>query len=800
MREYNFKSIEQKWQKKWLKNNYYKVDFSNLSNKYYALTMFSYPSGDRLHVGHWYAYGPPDTFARYIKMKGFNVFQPQGFDSFGLPAENYAIQHGVHPAESTKLNIDTMRRQLHSIGAMYDWENEINTNSPEYYKWTQWLFITLYERGLAYQKKAPVNWCPSCATVLANEQVKEGACERCDKEVTKKNLTQWFFKITDYADELLEKLNNLDWPEKTKHMQKNWIGKSVGAKILFTVSTHNESIEVFTTRPDTIFGASYIVLAPEHPLIHKICLDKKRKEVQDYIELSRKKSEIERTSTDKDKTGVFTGAYAINPLNKKEIPVWIADYVIASYGTGAVMAVPASDERDYLFANTYKLPIIEVVSSDGTSRGTDYCYPGPGISINSGKYSGMETEKVKTLICKELVHLGCGNEMTQYKLHDWLISRQRYWGAPIPIVQCESCGNVPVPKEDLPILLPNNIELSNTYGDDLSPLATSSEYINTACPKCGKDSKRDTDTMDTFVCSSWYYLRYPNAHYDDGPFDPEGLKWLPVDSYIGGAEHATMHLLYARFITKALRDCGYLDFDEPFLKLYHQGTITKDGSKMSKSRGNTVSPDEFIEKYGSDTFRAYLMFMGPYDEGGDWNDRGINGISRFIAKIWKFCQLENLDEIKKEDLKVMHKMVQAVDNDLEIMKFNTALSRIMECMNYFSNHKGISVDIKRMLIKAMAPLIPHISEELWEMIGNSNSVFDEPYPKYDKSLVVDDTISIAIQVNGKLRGSMEVEKTIKKNELLDLVKTHENVRYHLEGKNIIKEIVVPERLVNFVVK
>ncbi len=801
MKDLLLKQIESKWQNIWAKNNLHKPNISDINRKFYSLTMFCYPSGDKLHVGHWYAYGPPDTFARFMKMKGYNVFQPQGFDSFGLPAENYAIQHGIHPAESTKLNVDTMRVQLNAIGAMYDWGNEVNTSTPEYYKWTQWLFLFLYNKGLAYQKNAPVNWCPSCATVLANEQVKDGACERCKEEVTKRNLTQWFFKITDYAEELLQDLDDLDWPEKTKHMQRNWIGKSIGSNIRFSIKALNEYIDVFTTRPDTIYGATYMVLAPEHPFLKRIVTDKKSKAVQKYIKDAKKATEIERTSLDRRKTGVFTGAYAVNPISQAEMPIWVADYVVISYGTGAIMAVPQGDERDFEFAKEYNLPIVEVVSPDGKLHGNDQCFIEHGFAVNSGEYSGKPTKEVANLINKSLDQLECGGATIQYKLHDWLISRQRYWGTPIPIIHCDVCGSIPVPETDLPILLPEEIELSSTYGEDLSPLATSESFMSTLCPECGKEAQRDPDTMDTFVCSSWYYLRYPNAQYDKGPFDPDALKWLPVDCYIGGAEHATMHLLYARFITKALRDGGYLDFDEPFLKLYHQGTITKDSAKMSKSRGNTVSPDEFVEKYGSDTFRAYLMFMGPYDEGGDWNDTGITGISRFISKIWKFCQLpDSENESDNKDLKILHQTIQSVTNDFTQLKFNTAISRLMECMNYFIGHESIQPHIKREFIKIIAPIIPHVAEELWEINGGERSVFLESFPVYDKSLAEENTVTIAIQVNGKLRGNIEVVKTINEKELLSFAKKHENVSMHLKDKDIIKEIVVPQRLVNFVVK
>ena len=799
--QYLFNKIETKWQKRWKESKIHSPDLTKSMKKYYALTMWPYPSGDKLHIGHWYNYGPADTYARFMKMKGYNVFQPQGFDAFGLPAENYAIHHKVHPALSTEKNIATMKKQLDSIGAMYDWQNEIRSCAPEYYKWTQWLFLKLYDMGLAYRKTAPVNWCPSCGTVLANEQVKDGVCDRCKEQVTKKELTQWFFKITDYAEELLQNLDELDWPEKTKHMQQNWIGKSVGANIIFKIKGYDDTIEVFSTRSDTIFGATYLVLAPEHPLVKNIIPSEYKETVDSYIAITKEKTEIERMSLDREKTGVFTGVYAINPLSKAEIPIWVADYVVSSYGTGAIMAVPSGDERDFEFANEFGLPIIEVVSPDGDLHGNDQCYSDYGISVNSGEYSGKPTESVQKLINAQLDKLGCGGAKIQYKLHDWLISRQRYWGTPIPIIHCPACGIVPVEMNELPVLLPEDIKLSSTYGDELSPLAASDSYINVKCPKCGGDAKRDADTMDTFVCSSWYYLRYPNAHYSEGPFDPDRLKWLPVDCYIGGAEHATMHLLYARFITKALRDGGYLNFDEPFTKLYHQGTITRDGTKMSKSRGNTVSPDEFIENYGSDTFRAYLMFMGPFDEGADWSDQGITGIDRFLKKVWRFCQLpDSHNSSSKKDLQVLHHTIQTVSSDLEHMKFNTAISRLMEFINHFSNYEEIESSFKLNLIKMIAPLTPHIAEELWEINGGGESVFLEAFPEFDAALAEEDTIAIAVQVNGKLRGNIEVVKTLEKDALLLEARKHENVHHYLAGKEIIKEIVVPQRLVNFVVK
>lgn len=801
MYKMNHSDIEIKWQKYWDENSSHKTNFDSIKNKFYCLTMFSYPSGDKLHIGHWYNYGPVDTYARYKKMNGYNVFQPQGFDAFGLPAENYAIKHGIPPQKSSADNISKMKSQLTSIGAMFDWDNEVVTSDESYYKWTQWLFLQLYKNKLAYQKTAPVNWCPSCSTVLANEQVKDGSCDRCSSEVTKKDLKQWFFKITDYAEELLSDLDNLDWPQKTKHMQKNWIGKSVGAEITFEILDSNEHITIFTTRPDTIYGVSYIVLAPENDLVRKIVNSECLNEVEGYIENTKRKSEIERSSQDSEKSGIFLGAYAIHPFTGDKIPIWIGDYVLNSYGSGAVMAVPGSDERDYLFAKKYDLPIIEVVSKDGNPSGLDECYTENGVCLNSHKLNGLETKEAIGEICNELDFKGIGGSKIQFRLHDWLISRQRYWGAPIPIIHCDECGIVPVPESELPIKLPNDIKFSDTYGEDVSPLATSDSYMNTVCPNCKGEAKRDPDTMDTFVCSSWYYLRYPNPHIEDSPFDTSRLNWLPVDLYVGGAEHATMHLLYARFITKALRDLGYLNFGEPFRKLIHQGTITKDGAKMSKSKGNSVSPDDFIEKYGSDTFRIYLMFMGPFEDGGDWNDKGITGIHRFLNKYSKICKLidNDVDE-SLETNKSLHKVIKVITSDLEELKFNTAISRMMELTNYLIKQESVSKNTIENILLLLAPFAPHLSEELWNVyIDKDSSIFTHDWPKFDKNLVIDDLINIAVQVNGKLRGNIEIDVNADKEVIIATAKSLDNVFKYIDGKNIKKEIYVPKRIVNIVV-
>ena len=602
----DFINIEKKWQKKWADTKLYSFDKSKIKDKYYVLEMFSYPSGAKLHAGHWYNYGPTDSYARFMRMNGKEVFQPMGFDAFGLPAENYAIKSGIHPEDSTLKNIATMEGQLKAMGASFDWDYEIKTCMPDYYKWTQWIFLQLYKNGLAYRKEAPVNWCPSCNTVLANEQVVDGACERCKTTVLRKNLTQWFFKITQYAEELLQGLDTIDWPEKTKAMQRNWIGKSSGGEIEFACES-GDKFKVFTTRADTVFGVSYVILAPEHPLVDKITTKEQRQAVEDYKLECSKATEIERLSTTREKTGVFTGAYCINPVNGDRVPIWIGDYVLYSYGTGAVMGVAAHDERDYDFAKKFNLQIKRVVkSADGKNDDLPFCDYGIICNTNT-KFDGMTSQDGKVAIVKWLEESNQGQLKTNYRLRDWLISRQRYWGAPIPIVYCDKCGEVPVPEKDLPVSLPYNVEFKP---NGKSPLASCEEFMNTTCPKCGGKARRDPDTMDTFVCSSWYYLRYPDAHNDKMAFDPEIInKMLPVDKYVGGAEHACMHLLYARFFTKALRDMGYLKFDEPFKSLVHQGTILgPDGFKMSKSRGNIISPDDYVSKFGSDAFRLYLMF------------------------------------------------------------------------------------------------------------------------------------------------------------------------------------------------
>lgn len=816
MSSYPFAEIEKKWQITWEKSKIYQTKMDSISNKLYCLVMFIYPSGDKLHIGHWYNYGPTDTWARFKRMQGYNVLEPMGYDAFGLPAENYAIKVGIHPAVSTAENIDKIRKQLKAIGAMYDWSREINTSDPKYYKWTQWFFLLLYNNGLAYRKKAPVNWCPACKTVLANEQVVDGRCERCDSEVTKKDLRQWFFKITDYAEKLLEGHSRIDWPEKTIAMQKNWIGRSEGAQIQFKVKGTDDIIEVFTTRPDTLFGVTYMVLAPEHPLVEKLTTSEYQQHVAEYVEQTRKATEIDRTSTEREKTGVFTGAYAINPVNGKEVPIWIADYVLLSYGTGCVMAVPGHDTRDFDFATKYGLDIIEVISPDGTpNEKLNEAYVDPGIMINSGEFNGVPSNEGITKVIEHLEKYKIGEKKINYKLRDWLISRQRYWGAPIPITYCPTCGEVPVPENELPVLLPEKVEFK---GAGESPLLTNPDFLNTKCPKCGGEATREVDTMDTFVCSSWYFLRFPNPNVDEAAFDAETVKkWLPVDQYVGGAEHTVMHLLYARFFTKVLYDLGLINFDEPFKRLIHQGVITKDGNKMSKSRGNVVNPDKFIEKYGSDTFRMYMMFMGSYSDGGDWSDEGITGIERFLNRVWRMVEMidENPPEgteskESKEVERIRHYTIKMVSNDLERFHFNTAISRIMELVNtmylYIQNiptseqNKSIVIDARDTVIKLLAPFAPHFSEELWDRIGGEFSIFNMSWPEFDEAKTEKTTIPMVIQVNGKVRSNIEVEKDSPDEQVLEQALNDEKISKYIEGKKIIKKIVVKNRLVNLVVK
>ena len=809
---YNPTEIEHKWRKWWEEKGTYKFDKNSDKPKFYNLVMFSYPSGNKLHIGHWYNYGPADTFARYKRLNGYNVFEPMGFDAFGLPAENYAIKHGIHPAISTKDNIKYMEKQLRAIGAMYDWDYEIDTSDPKYYKWTQWIFLKMYEMGLAYQKEAPVNWCPHCQTVLANEQVTaEGECERCGTKVIKRNLKQWFLKITDYADRLLEGLDRINWPEKTKTMQRNWIGRSEGAMVEFPVKDKDLKLTVFTTRPDTIFGVTYCVVAPEHSIVNELTTESQAEEVNKYIEKTLRENEIERQSTEHEKTGVFTGSYAINPINGESIPIWISDYVIASYGTGMVMAVPAHDTRDFAFAKKFNLPIKIVIKPENTELSVDKmndAYTESGIMVNSGEFNGMESEEFKEKVVEHFESNGIGKRQINYRLRDWLISRQRYWGAPIPVIHCPKCGTVPVPIEDLPVKLPENVDFKPK---GKSPLASVPEFMNVKCPVCGGDATRDPDTMDTFVCSSWYYLRYPDPHIDNYPFNKKMVdKLLPVDQYIGGAEHATMHLLYARFVTKMLYDAREIKFDEPFINLFHQGTITRNGAKMSKSRGNVVNPDDFVEKYGSDTFRMYMMFMGSYEEGGDWDDKGINGIHRFLSRIYrlyknKYFKEENPWENSESLNKRLHYTIKNVGNDTERFSFNTAIARMMEFVNDAYNYVKGNINpefFKETLDKfliVLSPYAPHLAEELWHFTGRESSIFDEEWPQYDEKVLLEKEITIAVQINGKVRATVKIEADSDEKRVHSTVLQNDRVKQYTEGKNIKKFIYIKNKIVNIVV-
>ncbi|MFD3155815.1 leucine--tRNA ligase [Haloimpatiens sp. FM7330] len=806
--------IDEKWQKRWEETGLYNFNENSDKPKLYTLEMFSYPSGSKLHAGHWFNYGPVDSWARIKRMQGYNVFQPMGFDAFGLPAENYAIKTGIHPKDSTEKNIKTMEKQLKAMGAMFNWDHEVITCLPDYYKWTQWVFLKLYEKGLAYRKKAPVNWCPSCNTVLANEQVIDGCCERCDSEVIKKDLTQWFFKITDYAEELLDKLDELDWPEKTKSMQKHWIGKSTGAEVNFKVENSNLSFDVFTTRVDTLFGVTYVVLAPENKLVDKIVTEEYKSEVEKYRETSNKCSEIERQSITREKTGVFTGAYAINPVNGKKVPVWVGDYVLNSYGTGAVMAVPAHDERDFAFATKYNLQIIKVIEGgDGTLPYTEY-----GTLVNSDEFDGLKTKEAKTAIVEKLESIKCGSGKINYRLRDWLVSRQRYWGAPIPIVYCEKCGTVTVPEDQLPVDLPYDVEFAP---DGKSPLAKCEDFINTTCPICGGPAKREADTLDTFVCSSWYYLRYADNNNKNKAFDTDIVnKMLPVDMYVGGPEHACMHLLYARFISKALRDMGYVNFDEPFKSLRHQGLILgPDGQKMSKSKGNTISPDEYIEEYGSDVFRMYLMFGFAYSEGGAWSDDGIKAVSKFIERIERTLETSrtrinnssetktSIDKAEKELNYATHYAIKHISTDADKFQFNTSIARLMElntALSKYLNEKTINDkflnEIIKDFIKLIAPFAPHFAEEEWSLIGMDYSIFDQTWPKFDEKALIKDEVEIAVQINGKIKSKINIASNLDQDGIKEAALSDDKIKKSLEGKDVKKVIVVKGRLVNIVAR
>ncbi|PIZ01209.1 leucine--tRNA ligase [bacterium (Candidatus Howlettbacteria) CG_4_10_14_0_8_um_filter_40_9] len=950
---YNQKTIEDKWRSVWEKTSIYNTDLSSDKPKLYNLMMFPYPSASYLHIGHVYSYTGGDVYARFKNLNGFNVFEPIGYDAFGLPAENFAFKNNVHPNKSTKENIEHSEKQLKSFGCMFDWEKTMNTSDPSYYKWTQWLFLKLYEQGLAYQKEAPVNWCPGCKTVLANEQVVNGECERCDSIVEQKYMKQWFFKTTDYADRLIADLDKVDWPKSSVVKQRNWIGKSEGTLVKFQISNSKsqirsqeknnkteslkfmphlvplvlsgekyityrleskeieegdvivlinketlkkfalakikkiekkkigdlngnepghekfnsreelykqyekyynrkvnydtdlwiyefelqkfpkfdtDHIEVFTTRVDTIFGCTYLVVAPEHPIVDLITTAEQRKEVEKYKLETQKKSELERQE-DKEKTGVFTGAYVINPANGEDVPVWIADFVIGSYGGGAVFA-DAHDERDFEFAKKYKISLKTTISpsnkkEDLEVRNLKKCFTGDGILYDSGEFNGLNSGEARKKITNWLEEKGLGSKKINYRLRDWSFSRQRYWGAPIPIVYCDKCGAIPVPEKDLPVLLPElDIKEVRPSGTGKGPLANVSEFVNTKCPKCGGNAERETDTMDTFVDSSFYFLRYPSVGDDTQMMDAEiTKKWLPVDMYTGGAEHVTMHLLYARFITKALHDAKLIDFDEPFLKLRHQGMILgPDGKKMSKSKGNVVIPDETIREHGADVFRTYLLFMGPFEDGGPWNPEGMKGIKRFLDKVWSLSQeiIENTkaenpeDDLNSEETieetalaRTIHKTIKKVTEDINDFKFNTAISAMMECVNELIKVKeklpvGSSSFVWRSAIEnltvLLSPFAPHMAEEIWEGLGFKESIIKASWPSYDKDLIIEDTVMIAVQVNGKVRDQILIAADAKEEDVKKQAYESEKVQKYIDGKEIMKTVFVPGKLISIVVK
>lgn len=802
---YNPNKVEAKWQKIWNDNNQYKTDINSDKPKYYALEMFPYPSG-KIHMGHVRNYSIGDVVARFKKMEGYNVLHPMGWDSFGLPAENAAIKHGIHPHGWTMENIEDMKGQLKLLGLSYDWDREIATSTKEYYKFTQEIFLKFLESGLAYKKKSFVNWCPSCQTVLANEQVVNGQCDRCDTEVIKKDLEQWYLKITDYAEKLLQDIDKLDgWPEKVKTMQKNWIGKSTGAEIEFKIDGLDKNITVYTTRPDTVYGVSYMVLAPEHDLVKELVKGTEYEtSVNEFINKTSKMTEIERNSTETEKEGMFIGHYVINPLTNKKVPLWIANYVLVDYGTGAVMAVPAHDDRDKDFATKYDLEFIEVIDEDGNM-------------INSEEFNGISSNEAFNKIVEKIEKENIGRKTVNYRLRDWLISRQRYWGCPIPVVYCDCCGIVPVDKKDLPVLLPTDVEFT---GKGESPLTTSKEFTTTTCPKCGKEAKREVDTMDTFMDSSWYFLRYIDPKNTEKPFDKELVdKWMSVDQYIGGVEHAILHLLYARFFTKAFKDMGMLSFDEPFKNLLTQGMVLKDGTKMSKSKGNVVSPIDIINEYGADTARLFVLFAAPPERDLDWSEQGVEGCFRFLNRVYRLVEElssiakedQELNELSKEDKAMrftIHSTLKKVTEDLsEKFGFNTAISALMELINEMYKYKELenknNYVIKEgieTIITILSPFAPHIGEELWQMIGKEGSIFDISWPKYDETALVKDEIEVVVQINGKVRGKLSISSNVSKEEMEKIATEDEKIKSLIEGKEIVKIVAVPKKLVSIVVK
>ena len=837
--QYDPASFEQKWRDIWEAKHLHHAHKGDPRPKYYCLDMFPYPSGEGLHVGHWRGYVLSDVISRYMTLRGYQVLHPMGWDAFGLPAENAAIKKGIHPVAQTEAATANMRRQLKDMGSMYDWEREVNSSLPEYYKWTQWTFLQVYKLGLAYKKESPINWCPSCATGLADEEVKNGRCERCDSLVTKKGLPQWFFAISKYAQRLIDDIKELDWPDKVKKMQIDWIGRSQGAEVLFKIEGREEEITIFTTRPDTIYGATYMVLAPEHELVAKITTSEYKEAVEKYVAWTGSRTEVERQER-KEKTGQFTGAYAINPANGDKIPIWIADYVLMGYGTGAIMAVPDGDERDWDFAKACGLPIKHVIMSqeeaealkaDGVdfknpkavdeawqakfgAQERDCAYSEKAYIVNSEEFSGMESQVGGEAITAKFASEGVGRGMVNYRLRDWLVSRQRYWGAPIPMVYCDKCGIVPVPEDQLPVLLPH-VEKYQPSGTGASPLASIPEFVNTTCPKCGGPAKRDTDTISQWICSSWYFLRYPSYDSKDAAWRREDVDfWNPVDLYVGGIEHAVLHLLYSRFYNKVFYDLGLVGFKEPFTRLFNQGMITRVGNigrleKMSKSKGNVVNPDELGQKYGTDALRAYLLFIGPPELDAEWIDSGVVGVYRWLRRVWTLVtetELAEGDETDVEVLKINNRSIKKINDDLSRLHLNTVVSTLMEWSNFLITRAAAKKPITKKTIHdyiiMMAPVAPHMAEELWNFLGHKESLFESrpAWLECDEKYLHDDEFTLVVRVNGKLRDTIEAVKDTPQEDLEKLAKTSPKVATCLEGHEIVKVVYVPNKLINFVVK
>lgn len=825
MEKYSPQNIEKKWQSKWLAENVYKTEMDRKKPKYYTLEMFPYPSGN-LHMGHVRNYSIGDVLARYKTMEGFNVIHPMGFDAFGMPAENAAIKHGVKPSDWTYSNMDNMKRQQREMGLSYDWDRSVATCSPDYYRWTQWLFQLFYKRGLAYKKKAYVNWCDTCGTVLANEQVIEGKCWRCDSQVVKKDLSQWFLKITDYADVLLKDLDLLKgWPERVKTMQENWIGRSEGLEFDLEVPELGEKIAAYTTRPDTVYGITFLALAAEHPLIEKICQNNpKAQEIKDFCHKAQNQSELERTSSESEKEGIFTGLYAVNPFNGNKVEIWVTNYVLAEYGTGAVIGVPSEDQRDWMFAEKYKLNVIITLQPKDKElkleEMTEAYVDKAGVLVNSAEFSGMDIKAAMKGIMDKAEAEGFGKRRVNYRLRDWLISRQRYWGAPIPVIYCDDCGEQLVPEDQLPVMLPEDVKFEQ---GSVSPLAQSESFVNCTCPKCGKPARRETDTMDTFICSSWYYLRYTDPHNDKMPFARDKVNyWAPVDQYIGGIEHAILHLLYSRFFTKVLRDAGLVDFAEPFTNLLTQGMVLKDGGKMSKSKGNVVSPEEIISQYGADTARLFILFAAPVDRDLDWSDEGVAGAYRFLRRVWRIMEIFEdriksasddydtaaLTDEEKELRRVLHATIKKVTEDIrDRFMFNTAISSIMELVNAFyvfqdsqTINPGLVREVSLNILKLLAPFAPHITEELWRVLVGQDSIHQQQWPQYDADATVQAEVEIVLQINGKVRDRIMIATGISREEMEAAAKANARVQELTAGKTIVKMICVPDKLVNVVIK